>query len=161
MAAVDYFLKLDGIPGESPDSKHKGEIEISSFSWGATNMGSAAAGGGHGAGKVSFQDFHFTFKNCKASPKMMLACANGEHIKGAVLTCRKAGKDQQEYLIVKFADILVSSFQTGGSAGDIIPTDSCSFNFCKIEMDYKEQKSDGSLGGSVKAGYDIKLNKAV
>lgn len=161
MAQVDYFLKLDTIEGESPDSKHKKEIEISSFSWGATNSGTFAAGGGGGAGKVAFQDFHFTFKNCKASPKIMLACANGQHIKNAVLTCRKAGKDQQEYLVVKFADILISSFQTGGSAGDIIPTDSCSFNFCKIEVEYKEQKSDGTLGGTVKAGYDVKLNKAV
>jgi len=159
MAQVDYFLKITGIEGESPDTKHKKEIEISSFSWGASNSGSAAFGGGHGSGKVSFQDFHFTLKLCKASPKLMLACANGEHIKDAILTCRKAGKEQQEYLIVKFTSVLISSYQTGGSAGDIIPMDSCSFNFNKIEVEYKEQKEDGSLGGTVKAHYDMKAAK--
>lgn len=162
MAAVDYFLKIEGIPGESQDSKHKGEIDIESFSWGASQSGAHAAGGGGGAGKVSFQDFHFVMKINKASPKLMLACANGEHIKKAVLVCRKAGKEQQEFMTVTMSDLLVSSFQTGGSGhGDILPTDQISLNFAKIEFEYKEQKADGTLGGAVKAGYDLKTNKAV
>ena len=93
--AVDYFLKLDGIDGESADSKNKGQIDLQSFSWGEAQTGTHGAGGGGGAGKVQMQDFHFVMKNNKASPKLMLACANGEHIKKGVLTCRKAGKDQQ------------------------------------------------------------------
>ena len=114
MGAVDYFLKIEGIAGESADSKHKGEIDIQSFSWGATQSGSFAMGGGGGAGKVAMQDFHFVMKMNKASPKLMLACANGEHIKKATLVCRKAGKEQQEYLKVEFGDILVSSYQSLG-----------------------------------------------
>jgi type VI secretion system secreted protein Hcp len=162
MAAVDYFLKIDGIPGESQDSKHKGEIDIESFSWGATQVGAHAAGGGGGAGKVSFQDFHFVMKINKASPKLMLACASGQHIKKAVLVARKAGKEQQEYLTVTMSDLLVSSYQTGGSShGDVLPTDQISLNFAKLEFEYKEQKPDGTLGGAVKAGYDLKQNKAV
>lgn len=162
MAAVDYFLKIDGIAGESQDSKHKGEIDLESFSWGATQSGAHAAGGGGGAGKVSFQDFHFVMKINKASPKLMLACANGEHIKKAVLVCRKAGKEQQEFMTVTMSDLLVSSFQTGGSGhADILPTDQISLNFAKLEFEYKEQKPDGTLGGAVKAGYDLKANKAV
>lgn len=162
MAAVDYFLKIEGIPGESQDSKHKGEIDIESFSWGATQSGAHAAGGGGGAGKVSMQDFHFVMKINKASPKLFLACANGEHIKKATLVCRKAGKEQQEFMTVTMSDLLVSSFQTGGSGhGDILPTDQISLNFAKIEFEYKEQKPDGTLGGAVKAGYDLKQNKAV
>src|SRR5256885_3864946 len=98
MAAVDYFLKVDGIEGESTDSKHKGEIDVQSFSWGETQSGTFAAGGGGGAGKVAMQDFHFVMGVNKSSPKLMLACANGQHIKQAVLTCRKAGTDQQEYM---------------------------------------------------------------
>ena len=62
------------------------------------------------------QDFHFTMSTNKASPKLFLACANGEHIKSAKLTCRKAGKDQQDYLKVTFTDLLVSQFQTNGDA---------------------------------------------
>jgi type VI secretion system secreted protein Hcp len=161
MAAVDFFLKIDGIEGESPDAKHKGEIEIMSFSWGATQTGSFASGGGGGAGKVSMQDFHFTQKMHKGSPKLMLACANGEHIKKAVLTCRKAGKEQQEYLKVTFSDILVASYQSGGNGGDPLPLEQISLNFAKVEFEYKEQKADGTLAGAIKTGYDLKLNKAV
>jgi type VI secretion system secreted protein Hcp len=159
MAAADYFLKIDGIEGESQDSKHKGEIEIQSFSFGATQTGSFAAGGGGGAGKVSMQDFHFTVPVNKSSPKLMLACASGQHIKKAVLTVRKAGKEQQEYLKYTFSDILVSSYQTGGGGGDVMPVDQISLNFAKIEQEYKEQKADGTLAGSVKAGWDLKQNK--
>lgn len=161
MAAVDYFLKIEGIDGESNDSKHKGEIEIESFSWGETQSGSSAGGGGGGAGKVSMQDFHFVMKINKASPKLFLACATGEHIKKAVLIARKAGKTQQEYLKWTFSDLLISSYQTGGSQGDAIPTDQVSFNFTKIEVEYKEQKPDGSLGAAIPAGYNLKENKTV
>ena len=160
MALVDYFLKIDGIDGESADSKHKSEIDIESFSWGATQGGTFSAGGGGGAGKAHFNDFHFVMKINKASPKLMLACANGEHIKKAVLTCRKAGKEQQEFLKVTLSDILVSSFQTSGSGhGDVLPMEQISLNFAKVEVEYKEQKVDGTLGGATKAGYNIKENK--
>src|SRR6266542_4004492 len=132
MAAVDYFLILEGIKGESHDHKMmaKDAIDIESWSWGASQSGTGASGGGHGAGKVSMQDFHFVMKINKASPELMLACANGQHIKNATLICRKAGKDQQEFFTVKMSDVLVSSFQTGGSGhSDIVPTDQVSLNF--------------------------------
>src|SRR5437867_6223278 len=96
--ANDYFLKIDGIEGESFDSKHKGEIDVLSFSWGASQTGTLTAGGGGGAGKVQMQDMKFVMKVNKASPRLMLACATGQHMKGAILTARKAGRDQQEYL---------------------------------------------------------------
>lgn len=119
-----------------------------------------SAGGGGGAGKVSMQDFHFVMKVNKASPKLLVKCATGEHIKNALLTCRKAGKKQQEFLVIKFCDVLVSSFQTGGSgASDIIPTDQISLNYSKIEYQYKMQKADGNLDGPVWGKYDIKANK--
>jgi type VI secretion system secreted protein Hcp len=162
MAQVDYFLKIEGIPGESGDSKHKNEIELESWSWGETQSGSMSHGAGGGAGKVQMQDFHFSMKVNKASPLLMLNCAQGAHIKSAILTCRKAGKEQQEFLKVTFSDLLVSSYQTGGSAhGDIVPVDQISLNFSKIEFDYKAQKVDGSLDSPVKAGYDLKSNKKV
>jgi type VI secretion system secreted protein Hcp len=162
MALFDAFLKIDGIEGESADAKHKGEIDLHSFSWGESNAGTFSVGGGGGAGKVSMQDLHFTMKINKASPKLFLACAAGEHIKKATLTCRKAGKDQQEFLKYDLSDILISSYQTGGSSGGSeIPMDQISLNFSKIEMGYKEQKADGTLGGEVKAGWDVKANKKV
>src|SRR5712692_3292016 len=162
MAIADYFLKLDGVEGEAQDSKHKNEIDLESWSWGETQTGTHVAGGGGGAGKVAMQDFHFVMRVNKASPKLMLACATGEHIKKAVLTCRKAGKEQQEFLKIELDDLLIASYQTGGSGhSDIVPTDQVSLNFAKILFEYKEQKADGTLGPPVKAGYDLKANKAV
>lgn len=161
MAQVDYFLKIEGVDGESTDSKHKNEIDIESWSWGETNSGTHAAGGGGGAGKVAMQDFHFVMRVNKASPKLMLACASGEHIPKAVLTCRRAGKEQQEYLTITFSDILISSYQTGGSAGDIVPVDQISLNYSKIEYGYKPQKADGTLDSPVKTGWDLKKNAKV
>jgi len=156
--ATDYFLKIDGIDGESAKKGVEKQIEIESFSWGAAQTGSHGTGTGGGTGKVDVQDFHFTTKVNKASPKLMIACATGQHLKGksAVLTARKAGGKQETYLTYKLSDITISSYQTGGAAGDnTVPTDSFSIAFSKIEVEYKPQKPDGSLDAAVTAGYDL------
>jgi type VI secretion system secreted protein Hcp len=158
--ASDYLLEIDGIKGESSDAKHKDTIEIQSFSWGNNNAGSHATGGGGGAGKVSFQDIHFTTSVNKASPKLMQFCASGEHIKKAVLFVRKQGKDQQEAYTVTLEDLLVSSYQSGGSEGSgALPVDQFSLNFTKIKFEYKPQKSDGTLDGPVTGTWNTKTNK--
>jgi type VI secretion system secreted protein Hcp len=160
MAAVDYFLKIAGIEGESADAAHKGEIDIESWSWGESSSGSAI-GGGAGAGKVTMNDFSFVMKLSKASPKLFLACAEGEHIKTAWLTAhRGAGKEGDYFLKWSFADLLVSSYQTGATSGEV-PLDQVSFNFSKIEVEYKLQKPDGSLAPGIKAGWDVKTNKKI
>jgi type VI secretion system secreted protein Hcp len=160
MAAIHYFLKIDGVEGESQDSKNKGEIDLESWSWGETQT--APSGGGGGAGKVSMQDFHFVTKVSKASPKLLLACASGQHLPKALLTCRKAGKDQQEFLKMTFSDLLVSSFTTSGTeAGGNLPIDQVSLNFAKIEYEYTERKPDGSFGTPIKVGWDVKANKSL
>jgi type VI secretion system secreted protein Hcp len=156
--AIDYFLRIDGVPGESLDSKHKGEIDVESWSWGEANPVPPGGGGG-GAGKVQMQDFNFTARFSKASPNLMLACASGKHFKGAVLTARKAGKGQQDFLTFSLSDVLVSAYQTGGVEGEVVPGDSVSLNFAKIQVEYKQQNPDGTLGGSIKAGWDVKQNK--
>src|SRR5829696_5019333 len=160
--AIDYFMRIDGIPGESVDAKHKGEIDVESWSWGEANpLPPGGHGGGGGAGKVQMQDFHFTTKVSKASPTLMLACASGQHLKSAVLTARKAGKGQQEFLVYKFTDLLVSGYQTGGSEGSEEPVDQVSFNFSKVQLEYKPQSPTGQLGTAVTAGWDVKANKAL
>jgi type VI secretion system secreted protein Hcp len=161
--AIDYFMKIDGIPGESQDTKHKGEIDVLAWSWGEVQPAAGGPGGpgsGGGAGKVQMQDFNFTAQTSKASPNLMLACASGKHLKSAVLTARKAGKGQAEFLTFSLSDVLVSAYQLGGSEGEVVPMDSVSLSFSKIQMEYKEQKADGSLGASIKAGWDVKKNKA-
>jgi type VI secretion system secreted protein Hcp len=160
MAAVDYFLKIAGIEGESNDLKHRGDIHLDSWSFGGTQTGGEHSVGNGGRGKFSAQDFHFTTKLGKASPKLFQACATGQHFKDATLVARKAGEGQQEYYKITFSDCLVSSYQQGGAAGsDILPTDQASLNFGKIEIEYTEQKPDGSLGAVVKGGYDLKHNR--
>jgi type VI secretion system secreted protein Hcp len=159
--ASDIFAKIGDIKGESTDDKHKDEIDVLSYSWGATQTGTLAAGGGGGAGKVQFNDFQFTQKTNKASPSLFLACASGQHIKEATITVRKAGQTQQEYLIIKMNDVLVSSYQTAGSSAEDRPTENVSMVFAKVEMTYKPQKEDGGTGETFKAGWDLKANKKV
>jgi type VI secretion system secreted protein Hcp len=160
MARVDYFIKFDGIKGESTDAKHKDEVDVESWSWGETHVAGPGGGGGGGAGKVSMQDFHFVMRLNSASIGLMKACATGQHIKGATLSALKAAKDRQEYLVIKFDDVLISSYQTGASeGGDIVPTDQVSFNFAKIDVEYRQQKADGSLDVGIHFKYDIKANK--
>ena len=158
--AVDYFLKIEGSEGESKDKTHANEIDILSWSWGESQLGSFSGAGGGGAGKVNMQDFNFTMFMNKAMPKLVQACASGQHIPSATLTCRKAGKEQQEYLKITFSDLLISSYQTGGSSGSEIPIDSIAFNYTKVKFEYKEQKPDGTLGGVVPAGWNLKENVA-
>ncbi len=149
LAASDYLLEIEGIKGESRDDVYPESIELESFSWGVTNTPSLSGGGG--AGKVSFQDLHFTTNLSKASPQLMLACATGKHIPKAVLHVRKAGGDPVEYYTVTFTDILISSVQTrapgatGGATGapNPVPTESLSLNFTKIEFKYTE--ADGTV----------------
>ena len=154
-AAVDYFLKIEGIEGESTDDRHKGEIEISSFSWGATQMGSHSGGGGMGAGKVSMNDFHFTKRIDKASPLLMRSTATGQHFPKATLIVRKSGGDQMEYIKYTLTDVLVSSYGAQGDAGGT-PADSFSLNFAKIEYSYTPQGADGKAAQPVVATWDLK-----
>ena len=160
MAAVDYFLQISGVAGESTDAKHKGWIDVDSWSWGENRPVSPAVGGGGGAGKVQFQDLHFVSRVSKASPKLFLACATGEHFKEARLVGRKAGKSQQEFLTFTFVDVLVTAYQAGGAeGGDVQPGDQVSLNFAKIKFEYRAQKADGSLDPPITAGFDVKSNK--
>jgi type VI secretion system secreted protein Hcp len=154
--ATDYFLKIDGIPGESTDAKHADEIDVEAWSWGESN---APPAGGGAAGRVQVQDFAFTARLSKASPSLLLACASGKHLKSAVLSARREGKGQGDFLTFSLSDVLVSSYQAGGSEAELGSLDSVSLNFSKIEVEYKQLKADGTLAGSIKAGWDVKQNK--
>jgi len=142
-AHVDYFLKLEGIDGESTDATCRECIHIESFSWGATNPSAPRAhgtGGGGGAGKVSVHDISITKMNDKSSPDLMQAAATGQHIKSAKLFVRKAGKEQQEYLTYELENVLVSSFSTSGHGSDSSsrPMESLSLNFTKITFQWTD-----------------------
>jgi type VI secretion system secreted protein Hcp len=162
MAQVDYFLEIEGVPGESVDKAHKDEIEVESWSWGATQSGTSTVGGGAGAGRVSIQDFNFVSHTSKASPILFLSCASGKHITKATLTARKSGGTQAEFLTLTMTDVLISSYQIAGSeAADTVPLDQVSLNFSKIEFKYVPQTTSGAPGTPVSAGWDLKANKSV
>jgi type VI secretion system secreted protein Hcp len=160
--AYDAFIKIDGIPGESTDKEHPGEISVDSFSFGETNATSRTASGA-GAGRVSFHDLHITAKVSKASPLLMLFCATGKHISTATLTARSTSGEEAapfDFMFVKMNDVVVSAFQEDFSGGER-PVDSVSFAFGKISFQYREEKVNGSLGATVSFAWDLKANRKV
>jgi type VI secretion system secreted protein Hcp len=159
--AVDMFLKLDGIKGESKDSGHKDEIDIYSWSWGVTQTGSFGMGGGGGTGKVNVHDVTLTKKHDKSSNNLTVNCCSGKHIPTGTLTVRKAGETPLEYLVITFTDILVSSLQVSGATSGDEVMETVSLNFAKFKVEYKEQKEDGSGLPAVTYGWDIKQNVKV
>jgi type VI secretion system secreted protein Hcp len=156
--AVDMFLKLDGIKGESKDAKHKDEIHIESFSWGMSQTGHFGAGGGGGAGKVAVHDISVTKFLDKSSAALMLNCCSGKHIPNGLITVRKAGDKPLEYLKIKLTDILISGVQEAGHGSDLL-TENVTLNFAKFHVEYQEQKPDGSGSPAGEMGWDVKANQ--
>ena len=156
---MPYFLKIEGIAGESTDAKHKGEIEVESFSFGGAQSDPSHGGGG-GAGKPSFEDLRVVTGFSRASPRLLEACATGEHIKSAVLTGQRAGgKAQFEFMTLTLSDVLVSAYSSGAaSAGAAIPSDEFSLAYSKLQIEHKAISPTGAGGGSTVAGFDVKSN---
>jgi type VI secretion system secreted protein Hcp len=159
MAQEDYFLKIDGIDGESQDDVHKNEIHVSSFSFGVTNSGTGGSNLGSGGGRSNVQDMHFTKVVDQSSPNLFYACATGKHFDNATLTVRRAGETPQEYLVYKLTEVYVSSISTSGHEGGGIAQESVSLNFSKIELNYTPQNADGTPGAVNTKSYDVKANK--
>lgn len=157
--AVDMFLMLDGIKGESQDDKHKDEIDIESFSWGMSQSGSGHRGGGQGTGKVDVNDITITKIIDKSSPSLMLACANGKHIPKGKITVRKAGENPLDYFTIDLEGILVSGYQTAGSEGaNERPAENISLNFVKVKIEYWTQSEKGAKGENANFAWDVAKN---
>jgi type VI secretion system secreted protein Hcp len=159
--AVDMFQKLDGIKGESHDSKHPGEIDIHSVTWGAQQIGSHGTGGGGGSGKVHIQDIHITKHVDRASADLFYNCCSGKHIPNGYITLRKAGDKPLEYLKIKLTDVLVSAVNYAGSGHDDKAMETLALNFAKFEQEYFEQKKDGTGETAGRVGWDVKKNEKV
>jgi len=155
--AVDYFLKLDGIPGESTDAKHKGEIDVLAFSWGVSQAGSSGRGVGVSAGKAIFEDLLVVARTSKASPKLWQACATGQHLKTAVLVCRKAGKAPLEFLKITLTDVTITSYEIDSSDEDL-PLDQVALAFAKVETEYVSVDPKGKAQPPVTTAWDLKKN---
>lgn len=156
--AVDMFLKIDDVKGESRDSKHKDEIDVLAWSWGMSQSGTTHMGGGGGAGKVSVQDLSLTKYVDKASPNLIMATCNGKHYKEALLTVRKAGEKPLEYIKITMKEVLVSAVSTGGSGGEDRLTENVTLNFAEFKVEYTPQKADGSGEAAIEAVWNIAEN---
>jgi type VI secretion system secreted protein Hcp len=156
---ISIFARIGTIKGESRDARHKDEIEVLSWSWGLSQSGIGGQGGGGGVGKATFHDFNFTHHVDKASPLLMKVCATGEHIKDATITVRKAGAGQQDYLIIKLTDLLVTGVSTSVSVEGDTTIESVGLAFAKVDLEYKPQKPDGTLDVGVHFKYDLKTHQ--
>lgn len=157
--ALDMFIKLTGVTGESKDSVHKGEIDVLAWSWGLSNSGTFHGGGGGGSGKANFQDLSFTKYVDSSSAALMLNAASGEHITDGLLTVRKSGgKAPLEYIKITLKKILVSSVSTGGSGGEDRLTENITLNFGEMDYAYSEQKDDGTGAPAKEFKWNIEEN---
>jgi type VI secretion system secreted protein Hcp len=158
--ALDMFLDIPGIPGESTTSLPLNQIDVLAWSWGMSNPGSAQIGGGGGAVKANFQDLSLTKYVDKASPLLMLRCANGAHISKVTLYVRKAGSKPTDYIKIIMTEVLVTSVSTGGSGGEDRLTENISLNFAQVEFDYTPTTPDGTTDTPVVFQWDIAGNVA-
>lgn len=156
--AVDMFIKIDDIKGESADAAHKDEIDVLSWSWGMSQSGSAQVGGGGGTGKVEVQNLSFAKYVDRASPNLMKLCCNGKHFKKAMLVVRKAGGKPLEYIKLELTDGLIASISTGGSGGEDRLTENVVLNFASFKYEYTPQKADGSGDAAIPAQWNIATN---
>lgn len=159
--AVDYYLKLDGIKGESQDKDHKDEIDVSSWSWGLTQSGTTHLGTGSGAGKANIQDLSLTKLADKSTAPLVQYCTTGKHIASGTLSCYKAAGDSRvKFFELQLKKILVSSYSTGGVSEGEQQTENCSLNFGEFKCIYTQQAADGSAGPSSEFGWDIASHEA-
>jgi len=157
--AMDMFMQVGDIKGESVDGTHKEKIDVLAWSWGASNSGTTHTGGGGGAGKVNVQDLSFTHYIDSASPALLKSCCDGSHHTKATLIVRKAGGNPIEYLTIEMEEVMVTSVSTGGSGGEDRLTENVTLNFAKFMLKYQPQDAKGAkLGGTKDAGWDIAEN---
>lgn len=158
--AVDMFMKIGDIAGESTDKKHPGEIDVLAWSWGISNSGTTHQGGGGGAGKANVQDLSFTKYTDAASHALLLSSSNGTHIPKANLVVRKAGGKGApiEYIKIEMTEVLITSVSCGGSGGEDRLTENVTLNFAKVKYEYTPQKPDGTPDTTKEMIYDIAAN---
>jgi type VI secretion system secreted protein Hcp len=153
------FLKLDGIEGESQDSRHAKEIDVSAWSLGVTNPASGhAGGGGGGVGRATFTDLSVTKVLDKASPALLLAVATGRHLRTARLTVTSGGPRPTEYLTVDLEDVLVTSCLLADPADPDRPVENVSFEYERIHVNYTQQSPTGGVGTVSTFGWDVVRN---
>jgi type VI secretion system secreted protein Hcp len=155
MAGIDSFMKLDKVQSESTKKGHEKEIDVLSWTWGVSNSSSLGGGGsGLSRGKAMPAELHFTHRYDSASPTIAQKCANGSHFDTALLTCRQAGGEQQEFLKVTLTHAIITNVSPAASeGGEVIEAVSMMYN--KVKYEYKPMDSTGKLGGAIVFEFDV------
>ena len=174
--AVDYFIKIGEVKGESKDKAYADWIDVLSWSWGVSQTGSFGYGGGGGTGKVNVQELKFKKRADTATPDLLLHCSAGEHYPEATLIARAAGGrtgQAMEYMKMVLTDVIITSVQHEGSASssreqagtarsreadDERPTETVSLNFSKYQTTYTGQEQSGGKGTSSEIKWDVTGN---
>src|SRR5277367_2789106 len=157
--AIDTFLKLGTIKGESVVKGFEDQMQVLSWAWGMTQTGTTHMASGGGAGKVDVQDLSIMKYLDAGSPTLALSCCKGTHYDSAVLTMRKAGGTALEYVTLTLTDVLVSSYSVSSSGGEDMMNDSITLNFGKFKFSYQPQDNKGAKkGGAIDATFDIAKN---
>jgi type VI secretion system secreted protein Hcp len=172
--AVDYFLKIDGVKGESQDDKHKDEIQIMSFNWGASNSSSMQIASGGGVGRADVRDIVVKKYMDLSSPLLAQSCISGKHFASMVLTGRRQGETPLEHVIIKLTNAIVSGYEIGGGLDDLsaddykgdgpapfAETELVKFNFEEYSFKYVQQTDKGGAGSNVQQGWNVRSNKKV
>jgi type VI secretion system secreted protein Hcp len=157
----DIYVQLEGITGESKDSKHIGWIDVIGIGFAVSQSSSMFTGGGGGVGKASFDALTFTHYVDKTTPNLFQYCASGKHIPTVVVSACKAGDGSQEYLRITLTDVLIVQSGPSGSVNDVRVKDKVDLSYAKIAIEVKEQKADGSMGAAVRGAWDVKQNVVV
>ena len=158
--AIDMFMKVEGVNGESKDSNHKDWTNIESFDWGAEQPGSMTSGGGGGAGKVNFNVLTVVAAIDKAAPTILKNCATGQHLSKVEISVCKAGGEQIEYSRTTLEDVLVTGVKFIGVQDNDALKMRYSFQAAKVKNQYWEQTDKGSKGAEVQMAFNIKENKS-
>ena len=156
----DFFIKIDGIAGESKDSKHAGQIDVLNWGYAVSQSSSANTGGGGGVGKAHFSELVFTHYIDKSTPNLMKYCASGKHIPSVELSCCKVGDGQQEYMKVVMTDVLITHVRPTGDSSSPRVMEEVGISYSTIKVEVKEQNANGSMGAAVTGAWDVKENKA-
>lgn len=160
--AFDMFLKIETVSGESIDEVHKGEIDLLSWTFGASQTGTAHVGGGAGAGRVQVQDLTLTKQVDRSSAILFSLCCKGTHLTKVQITVREAGGSPLEYLKVHLEKVLITGYSTGGTGSGNVDRllETVTLNFARVKLEYTPQGEGGLGSASIIKGWDIGANKA-
>jgi type VI secretion system secreted protein Hcp len=160
--AIDVYLQIDGIKGESQDSAHQGWIEVTSAQWGVLQPKSATAStaGGHTAERCEHRSITVTKLADLSSPQLMQTCSAGKTIPKAKLEFMRADSDGKpvKYYEIELENVLIGSVNQAAHEGGMLQ-DSVALKFSKVRWKYTQQKIGGGAGGNTAGGWDLATNR--